>query len=204
MKTGKITLCLSSLFLFFSVALFAQNEDAIPADYDGILVKSDISSTARGGDLEISVTVMDQSIIRYATKEMRDYLEKIKQDYLVNSPNWNPEDSKNPVPFLVNFRALGQEVRYEPHEFVIYCHGQEYKPIEIVPVSPKFNDKVSYIRMPPVSAIYLFDRAIDLNSQDLTFSYFDQLRFGNWLKLIERVNAAKAQYELYRSRSNGK
>ncbi|HUU30138.1 MAG TPA: hypothetical protein VM123_20225 [archaeon] len=190
------------LILSFAFPLRAQKE-GVPDDYDGLLVRNDFTVLMRGGDLEVTVTVMDESIIRYATLEMKGHLRKLRDGYLSDNLNYNPQDPKCPIPFLVNFRALGQEVSYEPAELVIYNYGQIYKPIDIIPVSPNFNSRKTYIRKPPVSAIYLFDRRIDLNSRDLVISYFDALNFTNWIRVIEKVNEAKTQYEVFRARNKG-
>ena len=201
MTIGKLSIPLWLLFL--ALPLLGQ-DDQVPDDYDGLLVRDDFTATMRGGDLEVTVTAMDDRIINYATKEMRDHLRKMKENLLADNMYYSPNDKNRAVPFLVNFRALGQEVRYEPQELVIYNYGQEYKPLEIVPVSPNFNDRVTYIRKPPVSAIYLFDRNIDLNSRELSIVYYNSLAFNNWLRVIEKLHEAKAQYEVYKARNSGK
>ena len=201
MTIGKLSIPLWLLFL--ALPLLGQ-DDQVPDDYDGLLVRDDFTATMRGGDLEVTVTAMDDRIINYATKEMRDHLRKMKENLLADNMYYSPNDNNRAVPFLVNFRALGQEVRYEPQELVIYNYGQEYKPLEIVPVSPNFNDRVTYIRKPPVSAIYLFDRNIDLNSRELSIVYYNSLAFNNWLRVIEKLHEAKAQYEVYKARNSGK
>ncbi|OGF98295.1 MAG: hypothetical protein A2Z86_04290 [Candidatus Glassbacteria bacterium GWA2_58_10] len=201
MTLGKLSIPLWLLFL--ALPLLGQ-DDQVPDDYDGLLVRDDFTATMRGGDLEVTVTAMDDRIINYATKEMRDHLRKMKENLLADNMYYSPNDKNRAVPFLVNFRALGQEVRYEPQELVIYNYGQEYKPLEIVPVSPNFNDRVTYIRKPPVSAIYLFDRNIDLNSRELSIVYYNSLAFNNWLRVIEKLHEAKAQYEVYKARNSGK
>lgn len=195
----KVGLFIPLLLFILALPVAGQDED-VPADYEGLLERDDITVRMRGGDLEITLTAMDESIIRYATIEMREYLRQLKEDYLADNFNYNPDDPKKPISFLVTFRALGQEIRYEPHELVIYNYGQEYKPIDIVPVSSNFNSKVAYIRRPPLSAIYLFDRNIDLNSRELAISYYNALIFNNWLRVIEKVNEAKIQYEVFRAR----
>ena len=196
MKAG-LFIPLQLILLAFPVA---GQDEAVPEDYEGLLERDDITARMRGGDLEITATIMDERIVRYATKEMRDYLSKLKEDYLSDNMNYDPDNQKRPIPWLVTFRALGQEIRYEPHEVVIYNYGQEYKPMDIIPVSPAFNSKVAYIRRPPLSAIYLFDRSIDLNSRELVITYYNALFFNNWLRVIERVNEAKTQYEIFRAR----
>jgi hypothetical protein len=196
MKAG---LFIPLLFILLAFPVAGQDE-AVSEDYEGLLERDDITARMRGGDLEITATIMDERIIRYATKEMRDYLSKLKEDYLSDNMNYDPDDPKRPIPWLVTFRALGQEIRYEPHEVVIYNYGQEYRPVDIIPVSPAFNSKVAYIRRPPLSAIYLFDRSIDLNSRELVITYYNALFFNNWLRVIERVNEAKTQYEIFRAR----
>jgi len=204
MKRGCLLLPFLLICLLAASPAAGQEEEEIPDDFDGLLVKADITITMRGGDLEVSITVMDESILRYATREMREYLNTLIEDRLADNMNYMPGDPNRPIPFLVNFRALGQEVRYEPHELVIYNYGQQYKPVDIVAISPRFFDRVAYIRQKPVAAIYLFDNSIDLNSRDLTISYFNALVFNNWLRVIEAVNQAKAQLELFKARESEK
>jgi hypothetical protein len=196
----KVGLFIPLLLCLLAFPVVGQNEEDVPEDYEGLLERDDITARMRGGDLEITVTAMDESIIRYATKEMRDYLRKLKEDYLADNINYNPDDPKKPIPWLVSFRALGQEIRYEPYELVIYNYGQEYRPIDVIAVSPAFNSKVAYIRRPPLSAIYLFDSSIDLNSRELVINYYNALIFNNWIRVIEKVNEAKTQYEVFRAR----
>ncbi|MEA2063987.1 MAG: hypothetical protein U9P14_09845 [Gemmatimonadota bacterium] len=194
------------LFLFISllivVPVTAQDDEDIPDNYDGNLVKSDLTITMRGGDLEVSITILDKGILRYATREMREYLNMVIDNNLADNMNYDPDSPDCPIPFLVNFRALGREVRYEPYELMVYNFGSEYRPLEIVPISPGFLDRVAYIRQKPVAAIYLFDGDIDLNSQEVTISYANALVFNNWLRIIEAVNKAKTQLEIERSRSS--
>ena len=200
MKRGYLYLPFLLVYLLIASPVGAQEKD-IPEDFDGRLIKADITATMRGGDLEISITVMDESILRYATREMSDHLNMLIEERLADNMNYNIDDPNRAIPFLINFRALGQEVRYEPYELIIYNYGQEYKPIDIIPISPRFFERVAYIRQKPVAAIYLFDHGIDLNSTDLTISYFDALIFKNWLRIIEAVNTAKAQLELEKARA---
>ncbi len=196
---------LTAMTMLFAGALLAQIDDEpVPDDYEGLLTRNDFTATMRGGDLEITVTVMDESIIKYATSEMRSYLRKLKEDYLDDPFVYDPESKDRPIPFLVNFRALGQEVRYEPRELLIYSYGAKYRPITIIPVSPKFDTRVAYIREPPVGAIYLFDRAIDLESRELSIVYLNQLSFNSWIRVIEKLNEAKTLYEVYRTRNRDK
>ena len=198
----KLTRIITVALALFAMPLMAQIDDEpVPDDYEGLLVRNDITATMRGGDIEVTVTAMDESIIRFATSEMRNYLRKLKEDYLTDPFVFDQNSKDRPIPFLVNFRALGQEVRYEPQELVIYNYGSKCKALDIIPISSKFNNRVAYIREPPVSAIYLFDRSIDLNSRELSIVYFNSLSFNGWLRVIEKVNEAKAQYEVYKARN---
>jgi hypothetical protein len=198
----RVSILLTAMTMLFAGMLLAQIDDEpVPDDFAGLLVRNDITATMRGGDIEITATIMDESIISYATLEIRNHLRKLKEEYLDDTFVFDPDSKDRPVPFLINFRALGREVRYEPQELVVFSYGSRYQPIEIIPVSPKFNDRVTYIREPPVSAIYLFDRSIDLNSRELSITYLNGLSFNSWLRVIEKVNEAKAQYEVYRTRN---
>ena len=181
-------------------AVQAQKEE-LPEGYEGILQKADITALMRGGDLEMSITVLDDEILRYTTVEMREYFTNLLNDRLADNMNWQEGSDRNPVPFLVNFRALGQEVRFEPYEVYVNSYGAEYKPIDIIPISPNFMEGKAYIREKPLSAIYLYDGKLDVTTQDVQINYFNQLYFRNWLRIIEAVNKAKADLELKRSQN---
>ena len=101
MKAGILFLCSLLACLLLTRPAAAQEEE-IPEDFDGLLVKAEITATMRGGDLEISIAVMDESIIKYATREMRQYLNTLLQDRLADNMNYNPDGPKRPIPFLVN------------------------------------------------------------------------------------------------------
>ena len=178
----------------------AQHDD-LPEGYEGILQKADITALMRSGDLEMSIIVLDDEILRYATTEMREYFSSLLNDRLANNMNWQSGSDRNPVPFFVSFRALGQEVRFEPYEVSIYSYGSEYRPIDIIPVSPNFMEGKAYIREKPLSAIYLYDNKLDVMTQDVEVNYFNQLHFRNWIRIIEAVNKAKADLELKRSQN---
>ncbi len=201
MKLRHLMQPLMVLCLALPLAAWAQPAEELPgADYDGLLVRNDINATMRGGDLEVTVTILDDRILQYATRELKDYLLPLREQALAQSTVYRPGDPKPPVPFLITFRALGQEVRYEPHELVVYNVGTEFKPLEVIPIDPGFNNRVAYIRRPPVAAVYLFDGAIDLNSRDLVVTYYNTLNWGDWMRVIEKVNEAKAHYQVQQAR----
>ncbi len=99
--------------------------------------------------------------------------------------------------WYVSFYALEQgETRFSPQELVINNVGRDFRPIDVLPMTPGFGE-YRLKQREVQSALFVFDGQIDLN-QPLTGSMEGTRSVTDWGQVIERVERERA---LVRSRA---
>ncbi len=99
--------------------------------------------------------------------------------------------------WYVTFFALEQgETRFSPQEFVINNVGRDFRPIDVLPMTPGFGE-YRLKQRETQSALFVFDGQIDLN-QPLTAFVEGTRSVTDWAQVIERVERERA---LVRSRA---
>ena len=99
--------------------------------------------------------------------------------------------------WYVSFFAVEQgETRFSPQEFIIQNVGRDFRPIDVVPLTPGFGEY--RLRQREVqSAIYVFDGQVDPN-QPITALMETTPSVTNWQSVLQRVERERA---LVRSRA---
>jgi hypothetical protein len=86
------------------------------------------------------------------------------------------------------------EARFSPMELIITNVGQDFRPIEVLPLSPGFGQQ--RVRQREVQhGLYAFDGQLDVN-QPLVLSY-ETSRARDWATVLERIERERS---LIRSR----
>lgn len=99
--------------------------------------------------------------------------------------------------WYVTFYALEQgETRFSPQEFIINNVGRDFRPIDVLPMTPGFGE-YRLKQRETQSALFIFDGQIDLN-QPLTGFMEGTRSVTDWTQVIERVERERA---LVRSRA---
>ena len=161
----------------------------VPAGF-GSLRQDDIAlKVAPSSGLQVRAVPLDERIIRLLSPDsyraMRE-LASSKQQQLtaVKERNRLPSYSL----WYVSFFALEQgETRFSPQEFIITNTGRDFRPLDVLPLSPGFGEY--RLRQREVqSALFVFDGQIDVNqptsaSIESTTSVTD---WGRVLQVIER------------------
>ncbi len=99
--------------------------------------------------------------------------------------------------WYVTFFALEQgETRFSPQEFIINNVGRDFRPIDVLPMTPGFGE-YRLKQRETQSALFVFDGQIDLN-QPLSGSAEGARSVTDWAQVIERVERERA---LVRSRA---
>lgn len=173
----------------------------VPAGF-GTLRQDDIalkSSPANG--LQIRAIPLDERIIRLLSPDSYRALSELQaskaaQLLAVKERNRLPSYSI----WYVSFFALEQgETRFSPQEFIISNSGRDYRPLDIVPLTPGFGEY--RLRQREVqSALLLFDGQIDLN-QPVTAQLESVPSVTDWNTVLQRVERERA---LVRSRAAAK
>jgi hypothetical protein len=96
----------------------------------------------------------------------------------------------------VQFFAIEQgETRFSPHEFMVSSVGRDFRPIEVIALTPGFGEQRLRQRERK-GALYLFDPQIDVN-QPLVVQY-ETARSSDWNTVLTRIERERA---LVRSRA---
>lgn len=99
--------------------------------------------------------------------------------------------------WYVTFFALEQgETRFSPQEFIINNVGRDFRPIDVLPMTPGFGE-YRLKQRETQSALFVFDGQIELN-QPLTGFMEGTRSVTDWAQVIERVERERA---LVRSRA---
>jgi hypothetical protein len=98
--------------------------------------------------------------------------------------------------WLVRFHGLEQgETPFSPMEFIITSVGRDFRPIDVLPLTPGFGQHRLKQREVQ-SALYVFDPQVDVN-QPLTVQY-ESSRNADWAVALTRIERERV---LVRSRA---
>jgi hypothetical protein len=173
----------------------------VPAGY-GTLRQDDIAlKTSPANGLQVRAIPLDERIIRLLSPDsyraLRDLQASKEQQLLgVKERNRLPTYSI----WYVSFFAIEQgETRFSPQEFIISNTGRDFRPLDMVPLTPGFGE-YRLKQREVQSALLVFDGQIDLN-QPVTAQLETTVSVTDWNSVLQRIERERA---LVRSRAAGK
>ena len=101
--------------------------------------------------------------------------------------------------WYVSFFGVEQgETRFSPMEFIITNVGRDFRPVEVISLSPGFG--AQRLRQREVQhALYVFDGQVDVN-QPLAITY-ETARNAEWVIVLQRIERERS---LVRSRAGAR
>jgi hypothetical protein len=168
----------------------------VPAGY-GSLKQEDVAIRVGRGGLQVQAIPLDETIIRVlspdsyrALREQRTS-RKARLDSLARRTGLGAFSV-----WLVRFHGLEQgETPFSPMEFIITSVGRDFRPIDVLPITPGFGQQ--RLRQREVqAALYVFDPQVDVN-QPLTVQY-ETTRNSEWSVVLARIERERV---LVRSRA---
>ncbi|MBL0940555.1 MAG: hypothetical protein IBJ03_16790 [Gemmatimonadaceae bacterium] len=172
----------------------------VPAGF-GTLRQDDIAlkiSPANG--LQVRAIPLDERLIRLLSPDsyraLRDMqTSKTAQLQAIKDRSRLPNYSI----WYVSFFALEQgETRFSPQEFIISNTGRDFRPLDMVPLTPGFGE-YRLKQREVQSALFVFDGQIDVN-QPVTSQMESIPSVTDWSSVLQRVERERA---LVRSRAAG-
>ncbi len=176
----------------------SMNVALIPAGF-GSLRQEDIALKLQLPDVLVKVFPLDESVIRVLSTDsyraMHELAESkqpavariVAQHNLLRGKLW-----------YVSFYGLATDARFSPMDLTITVSGQDFRPVDIVPLRTGFGNQ----RLQPrdtQDALYVFDDALDVN-QPLTVSLGSQ-QSTMWSSILRNIEQERAAV---RSRSRTK
>lgn len=167
----------------------------VPAGF-GTLKQDDIAIRVQQFGLQVRAIPLDESVIRVLSPDSYRALSE-----LVGSQRARLEEIRRRSAFprlsvwYVSFFGveLG-EARYSPMELIVTNVGRDFRPVDVIGLSPGFG--LQRVRQREVqNALYVFDGQLDVN-QPLVLAY-ETARSSAWSSILVRIERERA---LVRSR----
>jgi hypothetical protein len=171
-----------------SVRLTAQ--DTLPGGY-GSLRRDDIAVRLANDQLNIQVLPLDEQVIRLlAPDTYRSLTDLVRTRQAAIDSLAASAGAARPTLVLVTFYGLVPQARFSPEDLNLTSRGVLFRPIGIVPLSPRWNSYLLEAREQAV-AIYLFDEGLSFR-EDLTVSY-QGLTTGSWSRSVRLLDEERAR-----------
>jgi hypothetical protein len=170
----------------------------IPAGY-GSLRQDDIAIRLEPQGLIVRAIPLDESVIRLLTPDsyraLRDLQESNRR---IIEGIARRSGGRTPDIWYVSFYGLQDNARFSPMELVITSGGQDFRPLDVIPLSTGFGEQRLKQRETQ-SAVYLYPGDIDVD-HPLKVSFQGQ-QSVIWEQVLQRIERERALVRARASRS---
>jgi hypothetical protein len=176
--------------LLLAASLLMQ--DTVPPGF-GSLRRDDVSIRFRTAQVEIQLLPLDERVIRLLAPDTYQSLSSLLRTRATElSEAGTRAGIARPTVFMVTFLGVVPAARFSPEDLTITSRSRLYRPLGIVPLSPRWSSYQLEARE-QAAALYLFDEGI-LLSEALTVSYQGMANdaWGRAVTLLERERARAA------------
>jgi hypothetical protein len=151
----------------------AERDDLIPAGF-GTLRQDQIAIRLQTLGLTISAIPLEESVIRTLAPDSYRTLHALRESKKAALEAVRLRTGMTSVQawYVTYFNIQQGEARYDPFDFLVHSVGQDFRPLDALPLTPGFADG-RVAQRGQQSAIYAFDPQIDLN-QPLTVTALGQ------------------------------
>lgn len=159
----------------------------IPAGY-GTLRQDDIAMrlTIRGA-YAARVLPLDEGVIRLLAPDSYRAMHELKAGRGAQiAQSARRYGMRAPTLLYVSFFGIQPEARFNPQELVLTSVGREYRPVDIIPLTPSFGEQRIRQRETQ-NAIYLFEDGIDvLQPLTVTLEGVQSTSWAGTLRTLEQ------------------
>ena len=163
----------------------------VPAGY-GTLRQDAISLRLGHLDaLQVRATPLDESVIRLLSPDSYRALSELKRSKAdAIGQIARRHGVRDPSIWYVSFFTLQRgETRFSPREFIITNVGRDFRPLDIIALTPGFGEQ-RLRQNGRQDALYVFDGQLDVQ-QPLTVAYETQ-RNGEWAALLPTLERERS------------
>jgi hypothetical protein len=162
-----------------------------PAGY-GTLRQDDISlRLGQTGSLQVRATPLEESIIRLLSPDSYRALAELKRSRAEAVAQVARRNGvRDPSLWYVSFFTLQRgETRFSPREFIITNVGRDFRPLDLIPLTPGFGEQ-RLRQNGRQDALYVFDGQLDVQ-QPLTVAYASD-RNDEWASLLPTIERERS------------
>ena len=168
----------------------ARAQDTLPIGF-GTLRRDDIAVPLTTDQLQIQVFPLEQHVIRLLAPDTYRSLSDLmatRRSALDSAAQRGGEP--HPVLVLVTLYGLVPQARFSPEDLNITSRGRLYRPVGVVPLSPRWNSYQLDAREQAV-AIYLFEEGLSFR-EAVTVSY-QNLSSDAWSRSVRLLDQERAR-----------
>lgn len=170
----------------------------IPPGY-GSLRQDDIAIRLEPQGLIVRAIPLDESVIRLLTPDSYRALRDLQASNRRSIESVaRRSGGRMPDLWYVSFYGLEENARFSPMELVITSGGQDFRPLDVIPLSTGFGEQRLRQRETQ-SAVYLYSGDIDVD-HPLTVTFQGQ-RSVIWEQLLQRIERERALIRARASRN---
>jgi hypothetical protein len=166
------------------------DDDAPPPGY-GSLRQDDLALRVRNAEIEVRVVPLDLRVTRLLARDSYESLNSLVQSRrrAIDSVA-SAAGISRPGLALVTFFGQQPGARYDPQNLSLLVRNRVYRPLGIVPFTPRFTSQQLEVRE-QVSAIYLFEESLPV-TDDFSLSYAG-LSSENWSRKQPTLDRERAR-----------
>ncbi|MFN2603034.1 MAG: hypothetical protein ABR582_09795 [Gemmatimonadaceae bacterium] len=170
---------------------------SVPAGY-GSLRQDDIAIRLEPQGLIVRAIPLDENVIRLLTPDSYRALRDLEEsDRTAIDRITRRSGGRRPAVWYVSFYGLQPEVRFSPMDLVISSAGQDFRPIDVLPLTTGFGEQ-RLSQRETQSAVYLYPGDIDVDHPLVVT--FQGERDATWEQTLQRIERERA---LVRARATG-
>ena len=172
----------------------------VPAGY-GTLRQDDIAIRLQLEGVQVKAIPLDESIIRTLSPDSYRALRDLKESRRAEVAALAQRSGAQQYDlWYVSFFAVAPEARFSPMEFIVTSNGRDFRPLNLLPLTPGFGGQRLKVREVQ-SAVYIFDAALD-SSQPLTVRV-ETVQNDDWGAILRRIELERAAIRSRVQRARG-
>ena len=164
-------------------------EDIPPAGF-GTLHRDDVDLRLQAGDVQVTVLPLDERVIRLLSPDSYRALAGLKslKASAIDEASLR-HGARAPALFVVTFFGLRERARFTPEDVTIASRGRFFRPIEIIPLTPRWAEQELRQRETEF-AVYIYDETIEV-LEPYTVSYAG-VSTAAWERILRRLDLERA------------
>ena len=185
----RVIILIAALSYIPTFCLSAQG-DTIPTGY-GTLRRDDVSVRFRTQQVEVQLVPLHEQVIRLLApdtyKSYHSLLQARKRELLDAAARANVQQ---PQIMMVTFLGVVGAARFAPDDLTITSRGRLYRPVGIVPLSPRWSNYQLEARE-QAAALYLYEEGVGLD-EPFTVTYLGVAN-ESWARSVPLLQRERAR-----------
>ena len=168
-----------------------SQDPSLPPPGFGTLRQDDIGIQVAGGpSLRIRVLPLDERIIRLLAPDAYRSLHDMRESRAPEIAGMARSRGDSVATFMVTFFGLQPQTRYSPDELLIASQNATYRPLGIIPITPRFSENTVNARE-QAAAIYVYEPGVAVMRP---FSVLYQgAQSDAWTEALNKINMERSR-----------